>query len=168
MKKEPMLKVVVPVNFTGAVEVEVPAAVPQERRDSLARKVALARILATTENPDAPEDDACGEYGTEFGLDEATAERDWDGCRTTGAGGSWSFQDDHAAVTARLADKAESAGLEPEDLDEAIHELMSSIAADVNNGGLEEQVRCLVKETGAKQVERLIDEIIEGQPKEEE
>ena len=68
MKKE-MTKVVVSVSFTGAVEVEVPADVPQERRESLARKVALARVLATTENPDAPEDDACAEYEEEFGLE---------------------------------------------------------------------------------------------------
>ena len=113
MKKKPMLKVVVPVSFTGTVEVEVPADIPQQRRESLARKVALARVLATTENPDAPEDDACGEYETEFGLDEATAERNWDACRTTGTSGQWSLQadDDHAAVVERLADKAEAAGL---------------------------------------------------------
>ena len=120
-------------------------------------------MLATTENPDAPEDDACGEYETEFGLDEATAGRNWDACRTTGTSGQWSLQadDDRAAVVERLADKAESAGLEPEDLDEAVHELASSIAADVNNGGIEEQVRYLVKETGAQQTERQIDELIE-------
>jgi hypothetical protein len=163
MKKEPMVKVVVPVNFTGTVEVELPADVPQQRRESLARKVAIARILATTDNPDAPEDDACAEYESEFGLDEATVGRDWDECRTTGVSGQWSLQadDDRAAVAGRLADKAESAGLKPEDLDEAIHELASGIAADINNGGIEEQVRYLVKETGARQTERQIDELIE-------
>ena len=170
MKKKPMLKVVVPVSFAGTVEVEVPADIPQERRESLARKVALARVLATTENPDAPEDDACAEYETEFGLDEATAERNWDGCRTTGVSGQWSLQadDDHAAVVERLADKAESAGLKPEDLDETVHELASSIAADINNGGLEEQVRYLVKETGAQQTERQIDELIEERQRQKE
>ena len=90
--KEAMAKVMVPVSFTGMVEVEVPAAVPQERCEALAHKVALARVLATTENPDAPEDDACEEYQVEFGLDEATAERNWDACRTTGVSGNWSLQ----------------------------------------------------------------------------
>ena len=56
--KKAMAKVMVPVSFTGMVEVEIPAAIPPERREMLAGKVSLARLLATTENPDAPEDDA--------------------------------------------------------------------------------------------------------------
>jgi hypothetical protein len=162
----PITKVVVPVSFTGAVEVEVPAGVPTKRREALARKVALARLLATTENPDAPEEDACAEYRSEFKLSEATAGRDWDGCRTTGASGRWSLgaeaaDDDHAAVAERLADKAASAGLEPEDLDDIVHELASSIAADTNNGGLEEQLAYLVEGLGAEHAERQIDELVE-------
>ena len=171
MKKQVMAKVVVPVSFTGTVEVEVPAAVPEERRESLARKVALARILATTENPDAPEDDACEEYQVEFGLDEATAERNWDACKTTGVSGKWSLQEsanDHAGVVESLVDKAEAAGLQPEDVDETVHELASSVAADTNNGGLVEQIRYLVQEIGAERAERQIDELIEAQPKEGE
>jgi len=89
--KKSMAKIVVPVAFTGTVEVEVPSGVPQGRREALARKVALARVLATTENPNAPEDDACAEYGEEFKLGEATAGRDWDGCVTTGVSGKWSL-----------------------------------------------------------------------------
>ena len=69
------LKVVVPVSFTGTVEVEVPADVPPERREALARKVALARVLTTTENPDAPEDEACAEYEEEFGLGDTPRQR---------------------------------------------------------------------------------------------
>ena len=120
--KKTMLKVMVPVSFTGTVETEVPADVPAERRESLARKVALARILATVENPDAPEDDARAEYEAEFGLGEDVAESDWDGCLTTGVSGKWSPRPeaDVAAVAERLASKAESAGLEPEDLDESV------------------------------------------------
>ena len=37
--KKPMTKVVVPVSFTGTVEVEIPAAIPPERREMLASKV---------------------------------------------------------------------------------------------------------------------------------
>ena len=99
MKKQPMAKVVVPVSFTGTVEVEVPAAVPEERRESLARKVALARLLATTDSPDAPEDDAGEEDQVEFGLDDATAERNWDACKTTGVSGKWSLQETTARRT---------------------------------------------------------------------
>ena len=69
--------------------------------------------------------------------------------------------DDLAAVVERLASKADSAGLEPEDLDETVHELASSVAADVNNGGLEDQVRYLVEGLGAQHAERQLDELIE-------
>ena len=119
-------KVVVPVTFTGTVEVEIPAGVPQERCEALAHKVALARMLATTENPDAPEDDACAEDEQEFGLGEATAGQDWDGCMTTGVSGMWSLPavaDDHAAVVERLTNKADSAGMKAEDLDDIVHAL---------------------------------------------
>ena len=169
--KEPMQKIVVSVTFTGTVEVEVPVAVPQERHEALARKVALAQVLATTDNPDAPEDQACEEYETEFGLDEATAEREWDACRTTGVSGAWALQttdEEIAAVVERLVDKVDKAGLQPEDLDEMVHELASSIASDTNNGGVDEQVKYLVKEMGAQGTERQIDELIEERQVKEE
>ena len=128
-------------------------------------------MLATTNNPDAPEDEACEEYETEFGLDEATAARNWDGCRTTGVSGAWALQttdEEIAAVVERLANKVDKAGLQPEDLDEMVHELASSIASDTNNGGVEEQVKYLVKEMGAQHTERQIDELIEERQAKEE
>jgi len=67
----------------------------------------------------------------------------------------------------RLVDKADAAGLEPEDLDEIVHEFAASIAADVNNGGLDEQIRYLVDGMGVQQTERQLDDLIEGQPREE-
>ena len=171
--KRAMTKVVVPVAFTGAVEVEVTTHVPAKAQCALARKVAIARLLATTENPNAPEEDACDEYRNEFKLGEATAGRDWDGCKTTAASGRWTLHEgltaeELAVVVERLVEKADSAGLKPEDLDELVHELASSIAADINNGGLEEQVKYLAQEMGAEQVERQLDELIEGQPREGE
>jgi hypothetical protein len=172
MKKKPMLKVIVPVSFTGGVEVEVPAGIPPERREALARKVALARILPTTENPDAPEDDACEEYEKEFGLNRRTAGRDWDACKTTGVTGKWLLSgteapaDDRAASVERLVNKVESAGLKPEDLDEAVHETTSALAADINNGGVEDQVRYLVQELGAEYAEQQLDQLIEEHAKE--
>jgi hypothetical protein len=72
------------------------------------------------------------------------------------------------AVVERLTDKAETAGLEAEDFDEMVHEFAASIAADINNGGLEEQIRYLVAGLGAQRTERQIDELIESRPKEGE
>ena len=60
----------------------------------------------------------------------------------------------------RLADKADASGLKAEDLDEAVHEFAASIAADVNNGGLEDQLRYLVDGLGAQHAERKLDELI--------
>ena len=68
----------------------------------------------------------------------------------------------------RLVDKTEAAGLEPEDLDEIVHEFAASIAADVNNGGLEDQIRYLVDGMGVQHTEQQLDELIEGQPREGE
>jgi len=73
--------------------------------------------------------------------------------------------DDLDAVVERLADKAESVGLQPEHLDEMVHELASSVAADINNGGLEEQVKYLVEGLGAQHTERQIDELIKERHK---
>ena len=68
----------------------------------------------------------------------------------------------------RLVDKADAAGLEPEDLDEIVHEFAASIAADVNNGGLEDQIRYLVDGMGVQHTERQLDDLIESQPREGE
>ena len=76
--------------------------------------------------------------------------------------------DDLAAVVERLAEKAGAAGLEPEDLDEMVHESTSSIAADINNGGLEEQIKYLAKEMGAQNTERQLDKLIEERQGKEE
>ena len=69
---------------------------------------------------------------------------------------------------ARLVDKADAAGLQSEDFDEVVHEFAASIAADINNGGLEDQIRYLVEGIGAQHTERQIDELIESQPREGE
>jgi hypothetical protein len=69
---------------------------------------------------------------------------------------------DHNPAVDRLFDKAEDAGLTSENLDELVHELAASIAADVNNSGLEDQIRYLVKDLGVSAVEKQLDQIIEG------
>jgi len=68
---------------------------------------------------------------------------------------------DRAAVVERLVNKADAAGLQPEDLDETLHELTASIAADVNSGGLESQIVYLVDGLGAQHAERQLDQLIE-------
>ena len=56
----------------------------------LANNLALARILATTDNPDAPEDDACEDYSQDCSPKaQSTAEEDWDRCEVQGVGGKW-------------------------------------------------------------------------------
>jgi len=55
--------------------------------------------------------------------------------------------------------------LDPEDLDDIVHDLTASVAADVNNGGLEDQIAYLVDGLGAEHAERQLDELIESQPK---
>ncbi|NLX98613.1 MAG: hypothetical protein GXY83_20840 [Rhodopirellula sp.] len=69
---------------------------------------------------------------------------------------------EYAAVVDRLADKADDNGLEAEDIDELVHELAASVAADVNNGGLDEQLRYLVDGLGAQYAERQLNELIEN------
>jgi len=67
-------------------------------------------------------------------------------------------------VLEQLLAKAEMAGLEAEDLDETVHELAASIAADVNNEGLEGQLRYLIDRLGGQQASEQLDRLAEEQP----
>ena len=90
-----MKRVEVPVKFEGVVTVLAPAHLSNADAKLLAQKVALARILATTDNPDAPEEDACEDYADECSARaRRTAEEDWDGCKCEGVGGTWSKPQD--------------------------------------------------------------------------
>ena len=62
------------------------------------------------------------------------------------------YEDDgcQQAVDDLLAE-AKAAGLEAEDLEETVHELASSIAADVNNSGLEGQLTYLIEQLGIQE-----------------
>jgi hypothetical protein len=56
----------------------------------LATKLAVARILATCDNADAPEDEAYEDYTDECSsLAWKTAEADWDRCEVSGVSGQW-------------------------------------------------------------------------------
>jgi hypothetical protein len=80
----------VPVQFTGTVSVQVPDRLSPDDAKLLATKLALARILATTDNPDAPEDDACSDYSEKCSHQAwKTAEADWDRCEISGVSGQW-------------------------------------------------------------------------------
>ena len=87
---EHMPKLNIPVQFTGVVRVEVPNHLSRTDAKLLATKLALARILATTDNPDAPEDDVFSDYADECSdLAQETAEDDWDRSEVKSVSGSW-------------------------------------------------------------------------------
>jgi hypothetical protein len=73
------------LSFTGTVSIRVPCSVPEERRSYLAGVYALAKALATMDNPDAPDEHAITDYANEFDLTETRAEKDYD--RLTDANG---------------------------------------------------------------------------------
>jgi hypothetical protein len=80
----------IPVRFNGTVSVQVPDRLSPDDAKFLATKLALARILATCDNPDAPEDDALADYANECSdLGQKTAEDDWDHCKINGVSGQW-------------------------------------------------------------------------------
>ena len=58
-----------------------------------------------------------------------------------------------------LLAKAEAAGLKAEDIDEIVHELTASIAADINNSGMDGQIAYLIEQMdvqgATKQLDRL-------------
>jgi hypothetical protein len=67
---------------------------------------------------------------------------------------------DRAAIVERLVDKADVNGLKAEDFDEMVREFVASIASDVNNGGLEEQLGYLIDGLGVQHTEQHLDELI--------
>jgi hypothetical protein len=85
-----MPQVDVPVQFTGTVSVQVSNRLSPDDAKLLATKLALARIVATTDNPDAPEADALADYADECSdLGRKTTEDDWDHCTIKGVSGQW-------------------------------------------------------------------------------
>ena len=87
-----MKKIDVIVNFEGTVSVMVPDHMSEEDSKLLASKVALARVLATTDNPDAPEEDALDQYEDECSSKaKKTSDKDWDTARADGVSGRWSL-----------------------------------------------------------------------------
>lgn len=85
------------VEFRGAVKVFVPGWLPQERRESLASKLAMSQVLATVDNPDAPIDDAyedyCDTHRAQVPADEWDFAREWDGSTAKSVSGVWTVLD---------------------------------------------------------------------------
>ncbi|MFJ2745270.1 hypothetical protein ACIO3O_37060 [Streptomyces sp. NPDC087440] len=57
---------------------------------------------------------------------------------------------------ARLKAVAESLGVAPEDLDDAVHDAFARQSAAVNNGGIDRQIGYLVAQFGAEETEAII------------
>ncbi len=86
------MQVNVKLTFRGSATVEVPDHLSPTEQTILARKVALAQILATVENPDCGEglEDACDEF-----IDETDCtEEDFDAAKAVSVGGCWEFTQD--------------------------------------------------------------------------
>lgn len=79
----------VPVKFEGVVTVNTPDHLSEEDATRLAKKWAIAKIVAVTENDDGPEEECYDEYTDECsdGAKE-TSDNDWEEC-TGGVGGEW-------------------------------------------------------------------------------
>jgi hypothetical protein len=81
------MKRLVHLTFEGFVEVDnIPDDLTDKEADDLADNLALARVLATTDNPDAPEGDACDDYLEDH---PNRTEDDWDKCTARVSGGRW-------------------------------------------------------------------------------
>ena len=93
------MTITVPVKFEGNVTVEVPDGYLGEQQAAfLARQIALSRVLATTENPDAPDDVAFEELEAElYGYEDTppvdVLEKVWDDTAVIGVNGYW-YQDE--------------------------------------------------------------------------
>lgn len=86
-------KVKVDVIFNGVIEVEVPANLSNKEAKLVAEKFAICKLLATTENPDSPDEDVVDEIAQELNLDDEAAEEIFDKCKDLGVGGAWTTND---------------------------------------------------------------------------
>ena len=86
------MTVEVKVLFAGVVTIELPNSMKPEDARLLAEKMALSRVLATTDNPDAPDEEALEEYQDGCSsIARKRAEQDWDSSKPVGVGGSWTL-----------------------------------------------------------------------------
>jgi len=62
----------------------------------------------------------------------------------------------------QLVDWAKSQGLQPDNLDDAVHDNAAALASGINNGGLGEQIEFLVDQQGVQETQALLTKITEG------
>lgn len=92
MKTTQQRIVEVGVAFQGTIRVSVPANLAENDARLLAEHVALSRVLATTENPDAPDDEAFADYQEACSAQAAkNAEENWDAVSAAEPSGAWSI-----------------------------------------------------------------------------
>jgi hypothetical protein len=72
----------------------------------------------------------------------------------------------HQAEVDRLTDLATSLGVSEPDLDDYVHDLASTPASDINNGGLAEQIAYMIRQGGSAGTEAMIREAA-GEPEHE-
>ena len=65
----------------------------------------------------------------------------------------------HLQHDRRLIGKAAELGIEPEQLDEAVHEAASAAAASINNAGVDDQIVYLIEHCGAKETEKILNKL---------
>lgn len=88
------MKIYVGLKFEGNALVEVPDGLTRKEAVRLARNIATARVVASFDNPDAPEDDACEELVDEFtksdeSLKAKNLRQAWDNTKIDGGEGRW-------------------------------------------------------------------------------
>ena len=59
----------------------------------------------------------------------------------------------------RLIGKAAEMGIEPEQLDEAVHEAASAATTSINNAGVGDQIVYLIEHCGAEETEKILNEL---------
>ena len=82
-------KIQVSVVFEGIVEIEVPKNLSKKEASVVAEKYALCKLLATTENPDSPDDVVIEELADDLRLDPDETEKVFDKCKEIGISGTW-------------------------------------------------------------------------------
>ena len=65
----------------------------------------------------------------------------------------------HLQHDRRLIGKAAELGIEPEQLDEAVHEAASAAAASINNAGVDDQIVYLIEHCGAEETEKILNKL---------
>ena len=85
----------IPVTFTGTVTVTLPDDKPSNADDAklLAKQLALSHVIATCDNPDAPDDVAFEDYlhACSAADDVKAAAAAWDAGVTGNVSGTWSL-----------------------------------------------------------------------------